>query len=169
MIERWGGFSPAIQPEAWVHATATIIGDVVIGARVSVWPGVVLRGDQGQIWVGEESNLQDGTIAHATGGISTVRVGARVTVGHRVILHGCSVGDDCLIGMGSILLDNCVIESGCVIGAGALVPMGMRVPSGSMVLGTPGKITRRLTPGDYERIATGHLAYLALSASYRGE
>jgi carbonic anhydrase/acetyltransferase-like protein (isoleucine patch superfamily) len=166
-IEPFGPLTATIDPAAWVHATASILGDVRLGARVSVWPGVVLRGDQGSIEVGEETNLQDLTCAHATGGISVVRIGRRCTVGHRVILHGCTVEDDCLIGMGSILLDNCHIEAGCIIGAGAVVPAGMRVPAGSMVLGMPGKVVRALREKDHEAIRTGHRAYLELAEQYR--
>jgi len=127
-LQAYQGLSPRVDPSAWVHPMATLIGEVTLAPRVSVWPGVVLRGDQGAIVIGEESNLQDGTIAHCTGALSTTTVGARVTVGHRVLLHGCTVGDDCLVGMGAILLDNCVIEPLSVVGAGALVPAGRRFP-----------------------------------------
>lgn len=166
MIETWNGFHPRIDPTAWVHASAVIIGDVTLGARVSVWPTVVLRGDQGSITVGEETNLQDGTIAHATGGVSTVVVGRRCTVGHRALLHGCRVGDDCLVGMGSILLDNCEVGDEAVIGAGALVPVGMKVPPRALVLGVPGKVARTLSDRDLERIRTGHTTYLRLLGEY---
>lgn len=166
-LENCGPLSPVVHPSAWVHASAQLLGDVRLGPRVSVWPGVVLRGDQGAIEVGEETNLQDLTVAHATGGLSTVRIGARVTVGHRVILHGCVVEDDCLIGMGSILLDNCHVERGCIIGAGAVVPVGMRIPAGSLVLGMPAKVVRPLREKDYEQIRTGCAAYLELADRYR--
>lgn len=166
-LENCGPLTPSIDPSAWVHPSASILGDVQLGPRVSVWPGVVLRGDQGAIVVGEETNLQDLTCAHATGGFSTVTIGARVTVGHRVILHGCTVEDDCLIGMGSILLDNCHIERGCIIGAGAVVPVGMRIPAGSLVLGMPAKVVRPLRDKDYEQIRGGYQAYLELADRYR--
>ncbi len=165
MIESWGGCTPVIPASAWVHPSAVVIGDVVLGERVSVWPGVVLRGDQGAIVVGDETNLQDGTIAHATGGVSTVRIGARCTVGHRVILHGCVVGDDCLVGMGSIVLDNAAIGSWSVVGAGALVPVGMAAGMGVLLLGMPARVVRAVTDKDRERIATGHRAYLELLAT----
>ncbi len=168
MIEAWGGFAPVVPDSAWVHPSAVVIGHVILGERVSVWPGVVLRGDQGAIHIGDETNLQDGTIAHATGGISTVTIGARCTVGHRVILHGCIVGDDCLVGMGSIVLDNAQIGAGSIVGAGALVPVGAQIPSGVLVLGMPAKFVRAVTDTDRERIRTGHLAYLALLASQHG-
>jgi carbonic anhydrase/acetyltransferase-like protein (isoleucine patch superfamily) len=166
-LERYGTLSPNVDPTAYVHASAQLLGDVTLGANVSVWPGVVLRGDQGAIRIGADTNLQDLTCAHATGGFSTVTVGARVTVGHRVILHGCTVEDDCLIGMGSILLDNCHIEPWCIIGAGAVVPVGMRIPSGSLVLGMPGKVIRPLKDSDRRQIEGGKEAYLQLAAKYR--
>lgn len=166
MIESYLHYTPRIHPTAWVHPLACLMGDVTLGANVSVWPGVVLRGDQGSIEIGEDTNLQDGTIAHATGGRSKVFIGPRVVVGHRVILHGCQVEGDSLIGMGSILLDNAVIEPGCIIGAGALIPEGKRIPSGSLVLGSPGKIVRTLTDIDYERIKIGVQTYISLKQEY---
>lgn len=167
MIERFGSLAPLVHPEAWVHPSAHLLGDVKLAARASVWPTVVLRGDQGAVVIGEDTNLQDGTIAHGTGGVSVVTIGARCTVGHRALLHGCVVEDDVLVGMGSILLDNCHIESWCVIGAGALVRSGMHVPTGSLVLGTPGRIVRTLTEADRERIRHGCAEYLRLAATYR--
>lgn len=149
-----------------MHASAVVIGDVRIGPRVSVWPGVVLRGDQGEIVVGEDSNLQDGTIAHATGGVSTVTVGPRVTVGHRVLLHGCTVEGDALIGMGAILLDHCVVEPWALVGAGALVPPGKRVPTRTLYLGNPGRVVRVLTERDLAMIEHGRDEYLRLLADY---
>lgn len=166
MIQPYRDLQPRLHPSAFVHPSATLIGDVELGPRVSAWPGVVLRGDQGPIRVGAESNLQDGTIAHCTGGRSSTILGARVTVGHRVLLHGCVVEDDCLIGMGAILLDNCVIEPWCIIGAGALVPEGRRIPSGSLVLGVPGRVVRPLSEAQREQIRHGHDEYLRLAAEY---
>ncbi|MFN7147203.1 MAG: gamma carbonic anhydrase family protein [Myxococcota bacterium] len=166
-LEACGPLAPVVDPTAFVHPSAHLLADVRLGPRVSVWPGVVLRGDQGAIVVGEDSNLQDLTVAHATGGLSTVTIGRRVTVGHRVILHGCTVEDDCLIGMGSILLDNCHVEEGCIIGAGAVVPVGMRIPAGSLVLGMPAKVVRPLREKDHEQIRGGYQAYLELAERYR--
>lgn len=168
MIEPSLGYTPVIDPSAWVHPSAVVCGDVTLGARVSVWPTVVLRGDQGAILVGEETNLQDGVIAHATREVSTVRIGARVTVGHRAILHGCVVEDDCLVGMGSIILDNAVVEPWCIIGAGAVVSVGARIPAGSLVLGVPGRVVRTLTEKDFARIRHGCGEYLRLLESVRG-
>lgn len=168
MIEPYLHWTPRVDPTAMVHHSAVLIGDVQLGARVSVWPGVVLRGDQGGITIGDETNLQDGTIAHATGGRSTVHVGPRVTVGHRVLLHGCQVEGDALIGMGAILLDNCVIEPWVIVGAGALVPENRRIPSRSLVLGVPARVVRTLSDQDLDKIRHGHAEYLRLMADYQG-
>jgi len=158
-----------LDPTCWIHPSAVLLGDVRLGANVSVWPTVVLRGDQGAIVIGEDTNLQDGTVAHATGGISTVRVGARVTVGHRVILHGCEVGDDVLVGMGSILLDDCRIEPWCLVAAGSVVPGGMHVPSGSVVMGNPARVVRELREKDRLMIQGGVAAYRMLAEEWHGK
>ena len=128
----------AIDKTAYIHPSAQIMGDIEIGADSSIWPTAVLRGDMGKITIGNSTSIQDGTICHATSGLSETRVGNRCTVGHRVILHGCIIEDDCLIGMGSILLDNCVIGAGSFIGAGSLITVGMQIPPGSLVMGSPG-------------------------------
>lgn len=150
-----------------MHANAVIIGDVELAAGVNIWPGVVLRGDQGAIRIGAESNIQDGSIAHATGGISSTTIGAGCTVGHRALLHGCTVSDHCLIGMGSIILDNAHVGEWCVIGAGALVPVGARIPPRSLVLGIPGRVVRAVSERDLERIEIGRKTYLELARTYR--
>ncbi|GDX79235.1 gamma carbonic anhydrase family protein [Deltaproteobacteria bacterium] len=167
MIEPFGDLHPRIHADAWLHASVQVLGDVSVAARASVWPTAVLRGDQGAVSIGEATNVQDGAIAHATGGLSVVSIGARCTIGHRAILHGCVVEDDVLVGMGSILLDNCHIEPWCIIGAGAVVPSGMRVPTGSLVLGTPGRVIRKLRESDLERIRHGCSEYLRLAETYR--
>jgi carbonic anhydrase/acetyltransferase-like protein (isoleucine patch superfamily) len=167
LIQRYRDFTPRIDPTAFVHAAAVLIGEVSVGARASIWPGVVLRGDQGGVSIGAETNLQDGTIAHATGGLSSTIVGARVTVGHRVLLHGCIVEDDCLIGMGAILMDNCHIGTGSVIGAGAMVTKGKIIPPLSLVLGSPARVVKTLTQTESaEIISHGHQEYLRLAAEY---
>ena len=169
-IQRYRDFTPDIHPTAYVHPDAVLIGEVRLAAQVSVWPGVVLRGDQGGIFIGAQSNLQDGTIAHATGGLSQTVLGARCVVGHRVLLHGCIVEDDCLIGMGAILMDNCRIGAGSVIGAGALVTMNKVIPPRSLVLGSPGKVVRTLTPEESAKIVShGVEEYLRLAAEYQAQ
>ena len=154
---------PSISASAWVDETAVVIGDVELGEKVSIWPTVVLRGDQGKISIDDESNIQDGTIVHSTGGLSTTQVGKRCTVGHRVILHGCKVEDECLIGMGAILLDNCVIGSGSIIGAGALVTANKKIPPNSLVLGCPAKVIRSISREEQKHwIEHGCQEYLKL-------
>ena len=162
-IRKHGTHSPKIHPAAWVDETAVVIGEVILAEKVSVWPTSVLRGDQGLIQIGAESNIQDGTIVHSTGGLSTTLVGERCTIGHRVLLHGCTIEDDCLIGMGAIVLDNAVIGRGSIVGAGALVTANSIIPPNSMVLGIPAKVVKTLTPEAQEKwIAHGHEEYIKL-------
>ena len=137
--------SPRIDPTAFIAPGAVVLGDVTLGPRSSVWYQAVLRGDMAPIVIGAETNIQDGTIVHVDEG-KPATIGARVGVGHRVILHGCTVEDECLIGMGSVLLNGVVIGTGSVVAAGAVLPEGMVVPPGSMVMGMPGKVRRSLTP-----------------------
>jgi carbonic anhydrase/acetyltransferase-like protein (isoleucine patch superfamily) len=132
---------PVVAGSAFIAPGAVVLGDVTLGERSSVWYGAVLRGDMAPITIGDDTNIQDGTIVHVDEGVPC-RIGRRVGVGHRVILHGCTVEDDCLVGMGSILLNNVVVESGSVIAAGAVVPEGMRIPARSLVMGVPGRIVR---------------------------
>lgn len=168
-IDPYQGHIPVIEEHVWVDPAAVIIGEVRLRRRSNIWPGVVLRGDQGGIDIGEETSIQDGTIAHATAGRSTTRVGARCTVGHRVILHGCTVEDDCLIGMGAVLLDGCVIGRGSIIGAGAVVPPDKHIPPGSMVVGVPGRVVRPVSPVEHVNyIEHGRAEYLRLAAEYGG-
>ena len=168
MNEPYKGIEPRVDPAAWVHETAVLIGDVEVKARATVWPTSVLRGDQGAVVVGEETSIQDGTVAHCTGGMSTTVIGARCTVGHRVVLHGCVVEDDCMIGMGAILLDNCRIGSGSIIGAGALIPVGKNIPPRSKVMGVPGRIVGEVSDWEYElMIGGGHHEYQKLLSDYQ--
>ena len=128
------------------------MGDVTLGEESSVWYGAVLRGDMAPIVIGARSNIQDGTIVHVDEGFPC-SIGERVGVGHRVILHGCTVEEDCLVGMGSVLLNGVRIGRGSVVAAGAVVPEGMQVPPGSLVMGVPGRIVRRVDAGLEARIA----------------
>lgn len=168
MIESFREHSPHLEPGAWVHQSATVIGQVSLGENVSIWPGAVLRGDMGRIQIGANSNIQDGSVAHMTDGLSSCVIGERVTVGHRAILHGCKVGNDCLIGMGAILLDNCVIPDGCVVGAGALVTGGKTFPPGSLILGSPAKAVGPVKAGQQQWIAYSWKHYLDTAVHYEG-
>jgi gamma-carbonic anhydrase len=167
-IERFAEHTPRIHASAFVHASAVIIGDVTIGAESSVWPQVTLRGDDGPIVVGSHSSIQDGTVAHMTEGRSVTTVGSRVTVGHGVILHGCTVEDDCIVGMGSIILDNAVVETGSIVGAGAVIPPGKRVPAGSVVVGNPFTVLRPASEADREFIEYSWREYVKRTRQYLG-
>lgn len=167
MIQRFLGHSPDLHDTTWVHPMATVIGEVALAEGVSIWPGAVLRGDMGSITVGTNSNIQDQAVVHMTSGLSTTVVGERVTVGHRALLHGCRVGDDCLIGMGSILLDNAVIPDDCVVGAGALVTANKTFESGWLILGSPAKAVRPLTQKDRDWIQYSWKHYLDTVPHYR--
>lgn len=152
--------------DAFIHEAAHVIGDVTLGARVSVWPTAVIRGDTASIVIGEDSNVQDGTIVHVDRGVPT-RIGARVAIGHRAIVHGATIEDDCLIGMGAIVLNHAVIGRGSIIGAGALCTEGMVVPPNSLVLGVPGKVVRQTTAAERDRIAHTIRSYLDLQREHR--
>lgn len=149
-----------IHPTAFIAPGAVVLGDVTLAARSSVWYGAVLRADVDAIFIGEATNLQDGTIVHVDAGLPT-RIGARVGVGHRAILHGCTVADDCLIGMGSVLLNGARIGTGSVVAAGAVVPEGMAVPPGSLVVGVPARVTRPVDDALRERIRDTWQHYVA--------
>ena len=136
---------PTIDSTAYIAPGATVIGDVRIGPRVSVWPGCVLRGDINFIEIGEATNVQDGTIVHLASDYP-VRIGKFVTIGHAAVIHACTIEDECLIGMRSTILDGAVIGRNSIIGAQALVTQGMIVPPGSLVIGVPAKVTRKLDP-----------------------
>jgi carbonic anhydrase/acetyltransferase-like protein (isoleucine patch superfamily) len=141
----------SIHPSAFIAPTAAVMGDVTVGEDASIWYHTVLRGDMAPIVIGAQSNIQDGTIVHVDEGIPCT-VGQRVAVGHRVILHGCTVGDDCLIAMGSVLLNGVSIGSGSVVAAGAVVPEGMQVPPKSLVMGVPGRIIRSVDAALADRV-----------------
>jgi carbonic anhydrase/acetyltransferase-like protein (isoleucine patch superfamily) len=155
-----------IHPTAFIHPTAIVLGEVTLGARVSVWPTAVLRGDSDVIAIGEDSNVQDGTVVHADEGIPT-RIGKRVAIGHRAIVHGATIADDVLIGMGAILLNSSSVGSGSIIAAGAVLTEGKRIPENSLVIGVPGRIVRQTTQEERERIKKTVDAYLELQEQHR--
>ncbi len=157
---------PLIDPEAFVHPDAVIIGSVKIGPESTIWPTAVLRGDHGDITIGSRTSIQDGTVVHCTAALPTT-IGDRCVVGHNAHLEGCTVEDDCLIGSGSVVLHRAVVRSGALVGAAALIPNGMEVPSRSMALGVPAKIR-------HEAIAEGAFSaavamYVQNGHWYRGE
>ena len=157
---------PTIHPTAFIAAGAAVMGDVTLGERASVWYHSVLRGDMAPIVIGAESNIQDGTIVHVDEGVPCT-IGRRVGVGHRVILHGCTVEDESLIGMGSVLLNGVQIGTGSVVAAGAVIPEGMSVPPGSLVMGVPGRIVRQVDATLRERIAGTWRHYVEQAEAHR--
>lgn len=156
----------SIHSTAFIHPDAHVLGDVTLGARVSVWPTAVLRADGDTIVIGDDSNVQDGTVIHVDPGVPTT-IGKRVAIGHRAIVHGSTIEDDCLIGMGSILLNGVHVGAGSIVGAGAVCPEGMKIPPGSLVLGVPAKRVRDVTEAERERIAHTVAAYVALQERHR--
>jgi carbonic anhydrase/acetyltransferase-like protein (isoleucine patch superfamily) len=157
---------PSIHPTAFIASTAAVMGDVTIGAESSVWYGAVLRGDMAPIVIGSRTNLQDGTIVHVDEGVPC-RIGSRVGVGHRVILHGCTVADDCLIGMGSVLLNGVHVGAGSVVAAGAVLPEGMQAPPGSLVMGIPARVVRAVDERLARRIAETWSHYVEQARAHR--
>lgn len=155
---------PVIDPEAFVHPDAVVIGAVVIGAEASIWPGAVLRGDYGTITVGARSSVQDGTVVHAGPGFPTV-IGRGCVIGHVAHLEGCTIHDDALVGSGSVVLHHAVVERGATVGANAVVPNNMVVPSGALALGVPAKI--RLGASSLEVIQVSADEYVNNCRRYR--
>lgn len=147
---------PRIDPSAFVHPDAVIIGDVRIGPEASIWPGAVLRGDHGTIHVGAASSVQDGSVVHCSKQWDTV-IGDRCVVGHLVHLEGCTIGDDCLIGSGAVVLQGVRIDSGALVAAQSMLTPGTHVPAGTTAMGVPAKISDR--PADAELIAHGVETY----------
>jgi carbonic anhydrase/acetyltransferase-like protein (isoleucine patch superfamily) len=156
-----------IDPSVFIAPQAVVLGDVHLGPDSSVWYHTVIRGDTERIRIGEGTNLQDFTMVHADPGIPCL-IGSRVTVGHRVILHGCIVEDDCLIGMGAILLNRSKIGAGSIVGAGALVTQNTVVPPNSLILGHPAKVRRTLTEAERAEHTSFGPKYVRVAADYRG-
>lgn len=166
MLETYLDHSPRIAPGAFVHDRAVLIGRVELAVGASVWPNATLRGDDGPIIIGEASSIQDGSAIHSTTGLSSTKVGNRVTVGHGAILHGCIIEDECIIGMGAIVQDNAVIQRGAIVGAGALVPPGTVIPAGTVVVGQPARHLRDCHDGDRGMIEFSWREYAERTREY---
>jgi carbonic anhydrase/acetyltransferase-like protein (isoleucine patch superfamily) len=160
-----GEISPSIDPTAWLAPSADLIGDVHLGARASVWFGAVIRADNTPIILGEESNFQDGAIGHSDPG-APLTIGARVTVGHQAILHGCTVEDEALIGMGARILNGAVIGSQCIVGAGALVTEGKMFEPRSLIVGSPARAVRALSDEQVAMLRMSAAHYAEKAAAY---
>ncbi len=160
---------PEVADDAFLVASAEVIGDVTIGCQSSLWFNVVVRGDVNFIRIGQRTNIQDGSVVHVTHQQHPTRIGHDVTVGHNVTLHGCEIGDRCLIGMGAVVMDGVIIEDDCLIAAGALVVPGTRVPSGSLFAGSPARFKRRLSDAEIAGLKTSAENYLGYVQAYRAE
>ena len=166
MLKPYKGKMPKLGEGVFVEESAQVIGDVEIGAFSSVWFNAVVRGDVHHIRIGDRTNVQDNCTLHVTKDTYPLIIGSDITIGHNVILHGCTVKDRCLIGMGAIILDNAEIGEDCIVGAGALVTEGMKVPPGSLVLGIPAKAVRAVKPEEKARILKSAQNYIEYSRNY---
>lgn len=174
MIRPFDGIQPTIPASAFVDDSAVVIGDVALGEDTSVWPTAVIRGDVNRIRIGARTSIQDGSVVHAThdgpytpGGASTT-IGDDVTVGHKVILHACTIHDRVLVGMGAIVMDKAVVEADVIIGAGSLVPPGKVLESGYLYVGSPVKKVRPLTEKEKQQLVYSAGYYVKLARRYRG-
>lgn len=171
-ISPFNGIHPQLALGAWVHPRATVIGEVALGENASVWPGAIIRGDVNSISIGAGTNIQDNSVLHVShrteanpvGG--PLAIGDRVTVGHSVVMHACTIEDECLIGMGSIILDRAVVKKNVLLGAGSLVPEGRVLESGYLYLGRPAKMVRELTPEELAYFNYSAEHYIRLMRSY---
>ena len=158
--------TPNVHPSAWVADSAQVMGSVTLAQDTSVWFGVLIRGDTSTISVGKGSNIQDNSVLHADIGMPLV-IGEGVTVGHQVMLHGCTVGNNSLIGIGAIVLNGVKIGNNCLVGAGALVTEGKEFPDGSMIIGSPAKAVRMLSPEQIEGLKMSARHYIDNASRYK--
>lgn len=154
------GTAPRVDGSAWVADSAQVIGDVSVAADASVWFGAIVRGDTDTITIGRGTNVQDGSVLHADDGVP-LTIGENVTIGHKVMLHGCTIGDESLVGIGAVVLNGAKIGRHCLVGAGSLVTEGKEFPDGSMILGSPAKVVRPLTPAQIEGLRQSARHYVA--------
>jgi carbonic anhydrase/acetyltransferase-like protein (isoleucine patch superfamily) len=167
-IYRLGEHTPQIDPQSWIAPNATVIGRVQLARNVSIWWNCTLRGDTDLICVGENSNIQDGSVLHTDPGLE-LRVGSEVTVGHLVMLHGCTIGDGSLIGIGSILLNRSVIGKNSLVGANTLIPEGKIFPERVLIMGSPGKVVRQLSDEEVARLPGSAARYVQNWQRYQRE
>lgn len=166
MIYELDGVAPELAEDAWAAPDANIIGRVTLEAESGVWFGATLRGDNEPIVIGARSNVQENCVLHTDMGFP-LRVGADCTIGHKAMLHGCTIGEGSLVGMGATILNGAVIGEGCLIGAGALITEGKRIPDGSLVMGAPGKVVRALSEAEREGLRQSARAYVANARRFR--
>ena len=167
-IYRLGEYSPDVDPHSWIAPNANVIGQVKLARNVSIWWNATLRGDKDRISIDEESNIQDGCVLHTDFNVH-LSIGRQVTVGHMVMLHGCTIGDRSLIGIGSILLNNSVIGKDSLVGANTLIPEGKVFPERSLILGSPGKLVRQLSDEEVARLPGSSQRYVRNWQRYQQE
>lgn len=165
LIRSLGDLTPDIADDAFIAPGVIIVGDVHVRSKAGIWYSSVLRAEHAPITIGAETNLQDGCVMHTDGGFPAT-LGDRVSVGHRAVLHGCTVSDDVLVGMSATLLNGCTIASWSLVAAGAVVREGFAVPEGTLVAGVPAKVIRELTEAERQKIALNALGYLDLAAKH---
>lgn len=168
MIRKFRNMTPDTQKAAFIAETAVLIGDVTLGEGTGIWYGAVLRGDEGAISVGRNSNVQDNAVLHCDTG-RPIDIGENVTVGHSAVVHGCTVGNDVVIGMHATLLNGCVIGENSIIGAGALVKEGQVIPPNSLAVGVPARVVRELSPENAAYVRNNALVYAELAREYAGD
>ena len=156
---------PTLAEGAWAAPSADLIGDVRVAARASIWFGAVIRADNTPILIGEDSNIQDGAVGHSDPG-APLTIGARVTIGHQAIVHGCTISDDCLIGMGARILNGAILGPECLVGAGALITEGKQFEGGSLIVGVPARVVRPLTGEEKAAIRVSAAHYAEKAARY---
>jgi carbonic anhydrase/acetyltransferase-like protein (isoleucine patch superfamily) len=166
MIYALDGQTPEIHPDAWIAPGAHVMGRVRIGAGASVWFGAVLRGDNEWISIGEDTNLQENAVLHTDWGFP-LTIGARCTIGHKAMLHGCTIAEGSLVGMGATVLNGAEVGPGCLIGACALITAGKAIPAGSLVMGAPGRVVRSLDDADRARLVESAANYAANARRFR--
>ncbi len=165
----YGGKTPRVAASVFLAEGSVVVGDVEIGDGSSIWFGTVVRGDVNHVRIGSRTNVQDLSVVHVTSRTHPTAIGDDVTVGHGAVLHGCTVHDRCLVGIGAIVLDGAVVGPDAMVGAGALVPPGMVVPPGKLVLGSPAKVKRDLTPDEISSLRKSAASYVEYAARHRGE
>ena len=161
-----GDKTPQLGENAWIAPNATVIGDIRLGKNASIWFNATLRGDNDPIHIGENTNIQDGSVLHTDDGVP-LTIGSNVTVGHKVMLHGCTVGDGSLIGINAVVLNRAVIGKHCLIGANSLIPEGKVIPDRSLVCGSPGRIIRELTDHEIAKLQASADGYVNNAQRYR--
>lgn len=169
IILPYNGIMPTIHPDAFIAPGAVVIGDVHIGAETGVWFGVVIRGDVNTIRIGSRTNIQDGTIIHVTRKTGPTSIGSNITIGHQVLLHACTLEDDCFVGMGATIIDGVVVESGAFVAAGAVVTPHKRIPKGQMWGGNPAKYMRDLKPEESAFIPVSAENYVKHVHEYKAQ